>query len=49
MTKWESEKHKSWGIPAEGFKGPCRHGRVSSGYRWKVESMWMGSGAVGLR
>ena len=21
MRKWESEKHKSWGIPAEGFKG----------------------------
>ena len=21
MRKWESEKHKSWGWPAEGFKG----------------------------
>ena len=21
MKKWESEKHKSWCIPAEGFKG----------------------------
>ena len=21
MRKWESEKHKSWSIPAEGFKG----------------------------
>ena len=21
MRKWESEKHKSWRIPAEGFKG----------------------------
>ena len=21
MTKWKSEKHKSWSIPAEGFKG----------------------------
>ena len=21
MKKWESEKHKSWGMPAEGFKG----------------------------
>ena len=20
-TKWESEKHKSWGMPAEGFTG----------------------------
>ena len=20
MRKWESEKHKSWGIPTEGFK-----------------------------
>ena len=19
--KWESQKHKSWGMPAEGFKG----------------------------
>ena len=21
LTKWESEKHKSWCMPAEGFKG----------------------------
>ena len=21
MKKWASEKHKSWGMPAEGFKG----------------------------
>ena len=21
MRKWESEKHKSWSMPAEGFKG----------------------------
>ena len=21
MKKWESEKHKSWGLLAEGFKG----------------------------
>ena len=21
MTKWESREHKSWGMPAEGFKG----------------------------
>ena len=21
MKKWESEKHKNWGMPAEGFKG----------------------------
>ena len=21
MRKWESEKHESWGIPAEGFEG----------------------------
>ena len=21
MTKWESEKHESWGMPSEGFKG----------------------------
>ena len=21
MKKWEYEKHKSWGMPAEGFKG----------------------------
>ena len=21
LKKWDSEKHKSWGLPAEGFKG----------------------------
>ena len=21
MKKWENEKHKNWGLPAEGFKG----------------------------
>ena len=25
MKKWESEMHKSWDIPAEGFQGPCCH------------------------
>ena len=22
MTKWEPEKHESWSMPVEGFKGP---------------------------
>ena len=27
MTKWESEKPKSWGMPAEGFKGHFAAGK----------------------
>ena len=48
LKKWESEKHKSWSLPAEGFKGPRRHGRLSSGYCRKVGSMWLVSDAIGL-
>ena len=25
VKKWESEKHKNWGMPAEGFKMPRCH------------------------
>ena len=28
MTKWESEKHKSWSMPVEGKQGPCDHRRL---------------------
>ena len=45
MTKWESEKHTSWLNASRRLQGPRRH---SSGYRWRVESMWLVSGAVGL-
>ena len=31
MRKWESEKHKSWGMPAEGFKGIVA---LLAGKRW---------------
>ena len=49
MKKLESEKHKSWGIPAEGFNQGLRcNRRLSSGYGWKVASMWLVSGAIGL-
>ena len=27
LKKWESEKHKSWRMPGEGFRGPCGHRR----------------------
>ena len=47
MKKWESEKHKSWSIPEEGFKGHVATDG-SPGYRWKVVSMWLVSGAIGL-
>ena len=43
MKIWESEKHKSWSMPAEGFKG-----HIFAGKRWQVEGMWLGSGTVGL-
>ena len=25
MTKWESEKHRSWGVPSRRLQGPCCH------------------------
>ena len=43
MEKWESEKHKSWGIPAVGFKG-----YVPTDGSQKVGSMWLVGGAIGL-
>ena len=43
VTKWESEKHRSWGVPAEGFKG---HVAIDG---CLLGSMWLGSGALGLR
>ena len=42
MKKWESEKHKSWSIAAEGFKG-----HVATDGSLLV-SKRLGSGAVGL-
>ena len=42
MKKCESEKHKCWGLAAEGFV----YRWLSSGYRWKVGSMWLVSGAM---
>ena len=48
MTKWESEKHKSWSMPAEGLQRPRCNRRLFARYRWKVESMWFVSGAIGF-
>ena len=48
MKKLESEKHKSWNMPAEEFKGHVATDGSLSGYRWKVESMWLIGGAMGF-
>ena len=40
--KWESEKHKSLGMPAEGFKGHVATDGFLLGTAWK---MWLVSGA----
>ena len=49
MKKWESEKkHRSWGMPAEGFKGHVATDGSLLGQNWQVVSMWVGSGATGL-
>ena len=48
MTKWESEKHKSWSMPSRRLQGPCCHRRLPATKGWKVESLWLGSGTVGL-
>ena len=48
MKKWESEKHENWGMPAEEFKGHVATDGFSSGCCWKVESMWLVSGAIGF-
>ena len=49
MKKWESEKHKSWCMPAEGFMGHVATDGSLAGYCWEVESTWVGSGTAGLR
>ena len=46
MTKWESEKPKSWRMPAEGFKGHVATD-LSARKNWKVGSLLLGSGAAG--
>ena len=48
MKKWESEKHKNWGLPAEGFKDHVATDGSLLGRRWQVGSMWLGSGTDGL-
>ena len=48
MKKWESEKHKSLGMPAEGFKGHVATYWLFARKDWQVESMCLGGGAVGL-
>ena len=50
-TVWESEKHKSWSMTAEGFKVhvATKYSLCLLGYGWKVGSMWLGSGTTGLR
>ena len=51
LRKWESEKHKSWSMPAEGFKGHVATdgSLLGKAGKWGVVSMWLGSGTVGLR
>ena len=48
MKKWESEKHKCRGIPAEGFKGHVATDGSLFGHGRKVRSMLLVSGAIGL-
>ena len=47
--KWESEKHKSWSTPAEGFKGHVATDGSLLENAGKWGGMWLGSGAVGFR
>ena len=48
MKKWESEKHRSWSMPAEGFEGHD----ATDGSLLGVAEQWgacgFGSGTVGL-
>ena len=44
VTKWESEKHESWGMPVEGFKGHV----ATDGSLLGTAGKWLGSGAAGL-
>ena len=46
MRKCESEKHKSWSMPAEGFKDQVATDGSLLEKRWQVGSMWLGSGTV---
>ena len=48
MKKWEFEKHKNWGMPAEGFKGHVATDGSHLGKAGKMGSMWLLSGAIGL-
>ena len=49
IKKWECENHKSWGMPAEAFKGHvATDGWLSSVYSWKVGSNWLVGGAIGF-
>ena len=43
ITKWESEKHRSWGIPAEGFKGHV----ATDGSLLGIAGMWGACGWAG--
>ena len=49
MTNWKSEKDQSWGIPKEGSNGHVATDGSLLGKAGKWESMWLVSGAVGLR
>ena len=45
----ESEKHESWGMPAEDFKGHVTtDGSLIGRKGGKVGSLWLGSGTAGL-
>ena len=48
LREWESEKHKSWSMPAEGFKGYVAADGSLAGHRWEVGGMWLGCRAVGF-
>ena len=45
LTEWKSEKHKSLGMPAEGFSGHV----TTDGSLLGTAGEWGACGAVGLR
>ena len=47
--KVEVRKAQKLGHASRRHRGPCCHGRLFAWKSRKVESMWLGSGAVGLR
>ena len=49
MIIWKSDKHQSWCMQVEGFRGHVATDGSLSGKTGKWESMWLGGGAVGLR